>query len=78
MAPTAPRKRGFAALEKCHELDSDDCSVEYTLAALYASRMNYKGAWEHLKNAENIAMTRNCYPKVLKNARRELTFAAPE
>lgn len=71
-------REALAALEKCHELDSDDCSVEYTLAALYASRMNYKGAWEHLKNAENIAMTRNCYPKVLKNARRELTFAAPE
>lgn len=66
-------KEGLEALKKAHYLNPHDPTTEYYLSHLYLERLDYKKAWEHLINAENITKKRNHYPKALKELRRELT-----
>lgn len=65
-------------LERYHRIDANDPSVEYYLAEIYAERMNYNKAWEHLKRAEQLTAARNHAPKALKDFRQQLSRIAPE
>lgn len=65
-------------LEKYHALDPTDPSVEYYLAILYAERLDYNKAWDHLRNAEKILAAREHEPKTLKYLRKELSRLCPE
>lgn len=66
------------ALERYHAIDDQDPSAEYYLAELYAQRMNYNKAWEHLRQAEALVAQRDHDPKALKAFRQELSTIAPE
>lgn len=65
-------------LERYHTLDPTDPTVEYYLSALYAERLDYNKAWEHLKIAEQIVAQRDHNPKALKELRKELSANSPE
>jgi len=65
-------------LKRYHQLEPNDPNAEYYLAAVYAQRMNYPRAWQHLKNAERIVAERDHDPKALKALRRELCTRCPE
>lgn len=65
-------------LQRYHEIDDNDPSVEYYLAELYAQRMHYTKAWEHLKRAESLVKDRNHSPKSLKTFRQQLSRVSPE
>ncbi|MBN9379014.1 MAG: hypothetical protein BGO14_02620 [Chlamydiales bacterium 38-26] len=65
-------------LEQCHEIDPSDPTTNYYLSTLYAERMHYNKAWEHLRVAEKIVHARDHYPTALKELRRELAFLSPE
>lgn len=69
---------GLSFLERYHKLDPTDPTVEYYLAAIYAERLDYNKAWDHLKNAEEIVATKNHNPKALKELRKELSIRSPE
>ncbi len=68
----------LSVLEKYHQLDSTDPSAEYYLAAIYAERMHYNKAWEHLHEAESITAKREHDPKALNQFRKELSHLCPE
>lgn len=65
-------------LEKYHELDDSDPSIEYYLAELYAQRMDYNKSWDHFKRAEQLTLQRNHKPKALKHFQQKLSSIAPE
>lgn len=65
-------------LNQYHTLDSMNPSVEYFLAALYAERLDYNKAWEHLRQAEKIVKLRNHHPQALDDLRLELKIVCPE
>jgi regulator of sirC expression with transglutaminase-like and TPR domain len=68
----------LSVLERYHEIDDTDPSVEYYLAELYALRMNYNKAWEHLKQAEFLVAQRDHAPLALKKFRQQLCAISPE
>lgn len=70
-------KEALAVLQKYHELNPQDVTAEYYLAALYAQRYDYNKAWEHLENAEALAKTRDHEPECLEELRRSLKLMAP-
>jgi regulator of sirC expression with transglutaminase-like and TPR domain len=65
-------------LEKQHAIDSTDPTTNYYMAVLYAERMNYQKAWEHLAQTEKIAFEREHHPKALKDLRKQLAHLSPE
>lgn len=65
-------------LEKYHELDARDPTVEYYLAELYLERFDYQKAWQHLKSAEKLCLEREYAPKVLKDLHRAIKALSPE
>jgi regulator of sirC expression with transglutaminase-like and TPR domain len=65
-------------LEKYHQIDPGDPSVEYYLAAIYTERLDYNKAWVHLKFAEQLVNSRQHNPKALKQLRKELSRLSPE
>ncbi len=71
-------KEALEILEQYHALESKDPAAEYYLAALYAVRLDYDKAWDHLKNAEKITRSRNHDPKPLRHFRLELALQCPE
>lgn len=68
----------LALLEKLHTLDPTDPDVEYYLAQIYAERLDYNKAWNHLRLAEKITQARDHHPKALKELRKELAKRYPE
>ena len=64
-------------LEKLHQIDPNQPSAEYYLAALYADRLDYNKAWHHLLQTEKIVEARDHHPKALKTLRKELEKLAP-
>lgn len=64
--------------QRYHLLDEDNASAEYSLALLYAQRMHYLKAWEHLKNAENILTAEEHRADCVRELRRELTLRCAE
>lgn len=65
-------------LEYYHEIDAENPSVEYYLAALYAERMDYGRAWQHLRAAEELTAARKHHPEALLSFRQELSEKYPE
>lgn len=65
-------------LKKYHELHPFDPTAEYYLAMVYAERLNYSKAWEHLNNAIALTKEKNHSPKPLKMLRKELAIHCPE
>lgn len=68
----------FEHLKHYHQLNPNDPTAEYYLTVLYASRLDYPKAWDHLRQAEKLALARQHEPKVLKQLRKELSFRYPE
>lgn len=65
-------------LEKLHQLDANDPTSNYYMAILYAERMHYNKAWEHLQQAEKIVFSRDHHPQCLKELRLQLALLCPE
>lgn len=65
-------------LEKYHEIDPANASVEYYLAELYTERMDYNNAWKHLRIAERLTKEREHEPKALLSLRQKLVESCPE
>ena len=68
-------KLAVDTLEKCHQLDPGQASIEYYLAQLKMQRMCFKDAWKHLILAEKI--TGNYQPLALKQLRHMLRILYP-
>lgn len=66
------------ALKRYHEIDPNNASVEYYLAALYAERIDYNQAWHHLRLAEKLVGQRQHDPEALNDLRYELAERYPE
>jgi tetratricopeptide (TPR) repeat protein len=71
-------KEALEALERYHEIDSNNASVEYYLAELYADRLDYNRAWKHLRLAEKLTKERDHEPKALLALRQQLVKCCPE
>lgn len=71
-------KEALEALENYHQIDPNNASVEYYLAELYAERLDYNKAWEHLRLAENLTKKRNHEPKALLTLRQRLIKCCAE
>lgn len=71
------QKEALVALERYHQLERGDPTVEYYLAILYANRLQPKKAWMHLAAAEKIVQDRNHKPLALKEMRKSLSRAHP-
>lgn len=67
-------KDALQALLEAHKLNPKDVTTQYYLAALHLERMNYAKAWEHLRNAEQLALDRDHSPKALKELKRGLNL----
>ncbi len=64
-------------LETYHLIDPNDASVEYYLAMLCLTRLDYRKAWSHLKQAEKLTSQREHHPKALTALRHELRSVCP-
>lgn len=71
-------KEALDILKKYHQISQSDPIVEYYLAVLLTERLDYKLAWYHLRQAEELTAKRGHYPKALKELRHELRRLAPE
>jgi len=71
-------KEAIEALKAYHVIDPNDAVVEYYLAILHGQRHDYKSCWTYLRNAEQIALKDNFYPKALKDLRHLLILHCPE
>jgi tetratricopeptide (TPR) repeat protein len=65
-------------LERYHEIDPTNASVEYYMAELYADRMDYNKAWKHLRTAEQLTKERDHEPKALLSLKQKLVESCPE
>ncbi|HEV8052536.1 MAG TPA: hypothetical protein VGP47_08575, partial [Parachlamydiaceae bacterium] len=65
-------------LDRYHEIDPTNATVEYYLAELHTERLNYNKAWKHLRLAEQLSKERDHEPKVLLTLRQKLAEACPE
>ncbi|MBA2729058.1 MAG: hypothetical protein H0U49_12910 [Parachlamydiaceae bacterium] len=65
-------------LAKYEQMEPNDPTAEYYLAALYAERYNFPKAWIHLRRAEVITANRGHYPKTLKKLRQQLQSQSPD
>lgn len=71
-------REALELLERYNEIDSKDPSANYYMTVLYAERMNYNKAWQHLKQTEKIVFLREHHPKALKVLRQQLALLSPE
>jgi len=65
-------------LERYHEIDQNNATIEYYLAALYAERTDYNNAWKHFRLSEALVKRRGHEPKALSTFRQELASLCPE
>src|SRR5690606_24651461 len=71
------QKEALETLAHYHTIDPHNPTAEYYLSALYAERYDYKNAWKHLINTEEILKERSHSPKTLKELRKELSNLSP-
>ncbi len=64
-------------LERYHQLRPNDPTAEYYLCMIYAERLDYNKAWDHLQRAEAIVKKAGHAPKALKAIRKELSLRCP-
>jgi tetratricopeptide (TPR) repeat protein len=65
-------------LERYHRLDPSHSVVEYYLSVLAIERLDYRKAWDHLRQTENIITAREHHSKILRNLRGHLRRLCPE
>jgi tetratricopeptide (TPR) repeat protein len=65
-------------LTQYHKIDPTNIIVEYYLALLSVERLDYNQGWQHLQNAEHIALQHHYVPLPLKNFRLQLRRLCPE
>jgi len=66
------------ALKSYHDIDPNDPTIEYYLAALSVERKDYNKAWAYLKHVEKIALEKNHRPKALRDLRLQLRALNPD
>lgn len=69
---------GSCILESYVQIDPNDPTVSYYLAALNAERYNYNKAWYYLKCAEEFTAKHDHHPQALIELRKSLQLLAPE
>lgn len=65
-------------LTSYHNIDPNDATVEYYLAALSLERLDYLKAWQYLKTTEKLTKQREHTPKALKTFKAELRKNCPD
>lgn len=71
-------KEALELFLRYHAIDPNNPVVEYYLSTLCTRRFFYKKAWEHLKAAEKITLSRNHKPECLKSLRHSLRTLLPD
>ena len=71
-------EKALEIFKKYHRLNPSEPEVNYYLAILYFSRLNYTAAWYHLQKSEKFVNSKNYYPKILKELRAQLLIKCPE
>lgn len=71
-------REALEVLERYHQLDPTDPSVEYYLAVLNAERFDFNKAWERLRQAERLVAAKGHQPKALKAVKQELLTVCAE
>ena len=71
-------REALEALNRYHDIDESNPTVEYYLAALNAERFDYNKSWHHLRLAEAITERRDHFPESLLDLRQELSKLCPE
>lgn len=64
-------------LNKYHEIDSENPTVEYYLSVLSKERFNYEKAWKHYRQAKTLTEKESHHPLALKDLYRELRILSP-
>ncbi len=65
------------ALNRYHQLDARDASIEYYLSCLLFERMDYPRAWAHFTSVDKILQARHHNPKALQQLRLQLLHFSP-
>lgn len=65
-------------LQKYHQLDPKNPTVEYYLSALYLLRLDPNNAWKHYRKCEALLTERDHNPLTLNELHRELLQSCPE
>lgn len=71
-------REALKALESYHRLDTENPTVEYYLANLYAKRVDFANAWHSLRHCEKITKSRDYIPEQLRDFREKLQQLSPE
>ncbi len=71
-------KEALPYLEKCADLNPEDPTVHYYLAAIHFQRHNFNQAWKYLRTSEAIVHRKEHDPKALVELRRALQRKCPE
>lgn len=65
-------------LQRYHELDSTDPTVEYYLSIVAAERYDFNKSWEYLLRAENLTEKRDHRPIALRKLHNKLRTVCPK
>lgn len=65
-------------LERYHQIDPNDPTVEYYLAIVCLERLDYNLAWKYLEKAEKITQKKEHKPKALRELRNRLRMLCPQ
>ncbi len=68
---------GLESLDRYHELDDSNPTVEFYLAMVHIQRHHFPKAWKHFNRAKEILANREHNPKALKELETHLTLTAP-
>ncbi|MGB7977789.1 MAG: transglutaminase family protein [Chlamydiales bacterium] len=71
-------KEALPILEKYIEMNPQDPTVNYYIAAIHFQRYNFNKAWSYLKASEQIVFAKDHKPRALKELRASLQRACPE
>lgn len=71
-------KEALPYLEKYIEMNPQDPTVNYYIAAINFQRRNFNQAWKFLKKSEAIVFAKDHKPRALKELRKALSRACPE
>lgn len=71
-------KEALSVLKKYSDMRPQDPTAHYYLSIIYAERLDYNQAWEHLRKAERLVKIKGHNPKALKEVRKTLRQLSPE
>lgn len=72
------QQEALQTLELHHQIDPNNCVVEYYLSILALQRLDYNKAWHHLRLTEKILSSRDHQCKALRGLRDHLRRLSPE